>query len=115
MILRMPYPRLIMSASREANCTITVHFVLLHCVRQYISYNSFRTVLCIAFSNQLIISGLNPCSTLAELSCQSPEEFGSAGCVWPSGPSRDGSAAKTIKPVASAKWWSPHQIHKREE
>lgn len=51
-------------------------------------------MLCIAFSNQLITSGLNSCSTLAELSCQSPEEFRSAGCVWPSGPSRDGSLPK---------------------
>lgn len=95
MILRMPYiMSLKTTASREANCTITVHAVLLHCVRQYISYNSFHTVLCTAFSNQLIMSGLNSCSTLAELSCQSPEEFGSAGCVWPSGPSRDGSLPK---------------------
>lgn len=56
--------------------------------------SSFRAVLCTAFSNQLIISGLHYCSTLAELSCQSPEEFGSAGCVGPSGPSRDGSLPK---------------------
>lgn len=80
MILRMPYiMSLKTTASREANCTITVHAVLLHCVCQYISYNSFRTVLCTAFSNQLIMSGLTSCSTLSELSCQSPEEFGSAG------------------------------------